>query len=171
MSDKDQQRYSDLVLSKIKERPIKTRNGVKSTTWSNPGIVRVSTIDLPGRLPDGKYCQFICAVDGEGVPIEMNYTFDDLMFELAINLTGKQLYKIKYYPATDTLRCQPVRANPPQEIAPIGKNVWEEKDLRITKMSCIRSAVEFYSNAKIRTERNIIETAEKFRKYVYGEDQ
>ena len=164
MSDKDQQRYSDLVLSKIKERPIKTRNGVKSTTWSNPGIVRVSTIDPPGRLPDGKYCQFICAVDGEGVPIEMNYTFDDLMFELAINLTGKQLYKIKYYPATDTLRCQPVRANPPQEIAPVGEPVFIDKELR---ERCI--TLTSYFNLESPTAEKIVTVAEHIRKYICKE--
>jgi len=164
-----------MIFDDVKKRPIRTHKGIKQTTYSHPSIIRVACVDPYEETESGWYCQAIQATDETGDLATLNYFFKDEASAVELTECGDQLYKVKYRPDEDLFICVPLSPPPVDNTpAPTSKNVWEEKDLRITKMSCIKSAIAYLGlHPKLDPEAidtgDIKKIAEVFRKYVYNE--
>jgi hypothetical protein len=105
--------------------------------------------------------QNIEAEDSNGQKNTITYFFENDIAEINPCEVGYQWFNIRY--KTSFFQCVPCEPTPKEDAQPA--NVWERKDLRIAKMSCIKSAVE-YSPAGIGSD-TIIGIASVFLKWIY----
>lgn len=134
-------------------------------TWLKSIQIQVDDVGVPQETQHG-LCQVIQATDGVNRPEPLNYFYDDEAGRVEATETGSQWYDVRWVKDKEYFQCRPATAPPEKEFE---DNVWEKKDLRITKMSCISSAVKFWEQKDVPDEASILRTAEIFRQYVYGE--
>lgn len=153
----------------------------RQTTWQKK--IQILVLDVGRAHPiersaDG-WCQCIQARDGVGREEPMNYFWNEdkdekyLMGEIPHTMIGDHWYDIIWRKDKEYFQCRLAEAPPAEE--QFEKNVWEEKDERITRMSCVKSAIAFCDiicrGGQPPSPEDIIEIAKDFRDYIYGVDK
>ncbi len=146
-----------MIFKEIREDrdkwPLRKTNGVLRTKYTYPEDIKVCSIDLPEDSEHG-YFQLIGVTDEVGDLATFKYWFKTLTEAVPLNETGIQLYKARYTPDTDVWQAVPQRASAPDnDFAPTEKNVWEEKDSRISKLSLISSAKDICKDNAVMSSR------------------
>ncbi len=135
------------------------------TTWCRKVSLTVSSIGEPGEAPHG-WCQAITVWDEQEEGI-INYFYKTEEEAMSVAETTTMLFDVRWVKDKGYFQGFPSEA---QDVQP--QNVWERKDRRIAKMSCIKSAVEFYANAGVEYNINkVVDTANIFLEYIYSEEK
>lgn len=142
----------------------------RQTVWVRQCQYTVLDVGKPGETEFG-LCQAISMRDNVRRECIVNYFYGDEIGEVGIDETGEQWWDVRWVADKGYFQGKPAEARKEPQLE---KNVWEEKDLRIAKESCIRSAVMLLDRAtdfggKPINVNTAIVVAEEFRKYVYGE--
>lgn len=136
-------------------------------TWMKQCQYTVLDVGEPCETKYG-LCQVITLRDAVGQEEPVNYFYDDEMGEIKGDEIGEQWYDIRwkdegYYQG------KPAEARKEPELEP--NNVWERKDLRIARMSCIKSAVEWLRGDTEAETDDVIDAAGTFLDWIYKEEK
>jgi len=154
----------------------------RQTTWCKSVEVTVRSVGRPIQHPDnGSWCQEIQITDSMGRDdVMMCYHNDPTCTDgkpkgmVEYHEIGQHFYDIKYM--GDWFKCRPSEAVVVDKLVPAGENWWEKKDRRIAKMSCIKSAVEFFhgvnrDDGKGVTTNEIKKVAGIFLDWIYEDEK
>ncbi len=154
----------------------------RQTTWCKSVEVTVRSVGRPIQHPDnGSWCQEIQITDIMGRDeVLMCYHNDPTCTDgkpkgmVEYHETGQHFYDIKWMDGW--FKCRAAEAVVTEKLVPTVDNWWERKDRRISRMSCIKSAIsyfELFNNPKPDVvDYDLIESvANKFLKYIYEDEK